>query len=183
MVKIVAYDTLIPEIADIQPSIAWLLANVTGSDRVTKNLENLLLKFTRLQGKILELEVSAVVLEEGSITVVLPEEAGDDLAYAEDALRTQLAEVIVRRGEEQLDRYNLEKTARYAELYGCNPCDELFLDQDGDFVEHTTSIQSAIEQTRLQREDDEALEAVKATVAALGVDEVPDIDLDGQLLN
>jgi len=119
MAKIVAYDTLIPEIAGIQPNIAWLLANVNGSDRITEVLEDLQLKYARLQGKILELESGVVELEVGTVTVTLPEEeTGDDLAYVEEALRSTLAETIVQRGEEQLERERLEKNQRYAQLYG-----------------------------------------------------------------
>ena len=45
--KIVPYDTLIPDVAGIQPNIAWLLANVTHHEKVTSVLEDLQLKFAR----------------------------------------------------------------------------------------------------------------------------------------
>jgi len=192
MAKIVAYDTLIPEIAGIQPNIAWLLANVTGSDRITEVLEDLQLKYARLQGKILELESGVVELEEGTVTVTLPEEeTDDDLAYVEEALRTTLAETIVQRGEEQLERERLEKNKRFAQIYGgdftkllqgpsCHVVhDVVFLDFELDpgSVERFQgaihnlgywSVQDAIEQARTDHEEAEALGTALAAVGAYG---------------
>ncbi len=210
MTKIVVYDTLIPDVADIQPNIAWLLAHVPDlvfyhntegdRERVTEVLEDLQLKCAKLQGKVLELEANVVELEEGSVTVALPEEeTDDDLAYAEEALRSALAEVIVQRGEQRLEKGRVAKNRKYAGLYGGNPCGEKIL-WDGNpgvewrFTEEDiqqfkalsasyTSLQDAIEQTQIECEEAEAFKAAKATVTELGADEVPDIDLDGQPLD
>jgi len=78
--KIVPYDTLIPDVAGIQPNIAWLLAHVPDASEV---LEDLQLKYSKLQGKILQLESEVLEFEEGDVLVILPDDEGRDLEVTE----------------------------------------------------------------------------------------------------
>lgn len=135
--KLVQYDTLVPDMLLIQPHIAWLLGNVpkmlSGEDaeRVVNTLEDLAVKYARLQGKILELEVkveefdddtrNVLLLEDGEMSIIAQGSVNACLVVsvttdtiagfetAEDCLREALAETIVRQGE-----MVLEKEARYA---------------------------------------------------------------------
>ena len=213
--KIVPYDTLIPDMAGIQPGIAWLLALVPSMlptevtrSKVTEVLENLQLKYANLHGKILQLESEVQEYAEGDVIVALSD-TGDrtlpsarDLEVAEEALRTGLAEVIVQRGEQRLEKERQEKNLKYAKLYG----DATKLVQStsahvkwrftAEDVERWKSMSStliqdpwldsmkeAIRKSQERYAEAEALKAVTATVATMGGDEVPDIDLDGFYLD
>ncbi len=198
--KIVPYDTLVPDIAGIQPNSAWLLASFpqiiydVPRDRVQAALEDLQLKFSKLQGKILELEANAVEFNEGSVTIALPEEIGDDLAYAEDALRTALAEVIVQRGEQELESRRKEKNDKIREIYGGllkfdpTPIEWILTAEDVENwkamystlvqgFDSGVSIQEAIRQSREKNAEVAALKAVVATVAAMGADDIPFMEM------
>lgn len=200
--KLVPYDTLIHDVAGIQPNIAWLLANVPRSiplvmshsptanrSRVVKVLEDLQLKYAELQGKILELESRVVELEVGDVQVVMPEGEEEDLAFVEDALRTALDKVIDYRKQEKMEPISIgfkltpEDVGRWKAMY------ETMMQG----LESGISVQEAIEETT-------ALKAVKAAVTTQaenmlheyphceGCPEydfcgVPDIDLDGQPLD
>jgi len=197
--KIVPYETLLSDVVGIQPHIAWLLANVPDvipnrnyvtRSKVTAFLEDLQLKYAQLQEKILNLEADAIEMEDGAVFVALPAETDDDLSFAEDALRTALAEVIVRRGEEELKaEARRDKNLRFCDLYGGSG---------------SLHIQEALDRARVALAEAGAFEAVKAaTVEKIKLvddngtncvdcsdyldcepwDEVPDIDLDGQPLN
>jgi len=203
-VKIVPYDTLVPDIAGIQPNIAWLLANVPRSIPYTTSmvaaadrscvmdvLEDLQLKFAKLQGKVLELEAHAFEAKTGDVYVILPEEStdDDDAAFVEEALRSTLAELIVNQGEKQLEKERLEKNRKYAKLYGGDflklvqgPGSQIRWRFTAEDVEHwkamthtliqdpggwSDSIQEAIRKSREEAEEAEALKAAKATAAAI----------------
>jgi hypothetical protein len=130
MTKIVQYDTLLSEVADIQPTIAWLLSNVPPrlknpdvSKFITSLLEDLQLKHAKLQGKILELEANVIELEDGAVAVNVPDDVEDGAAYIENALRDALAEIIIQRGEERLEAeaHHAWKNMMFAYLYGGGP--------------------------------------------------------------
>lgn len=242
--KIVPYDTLIPDVTGIQPGIAWLLAIVPGMlptevtrNKVTGVLENLQLNYANLHGKILQLESEVQEYAEGDVIVALSDNenrtlpSDQDLEVAEEALRTALAEVIVQRGEQRLEkerqdknrkfcglyggdatklvhstsvnvkwRFTAEDVERWKEMYetmaGCGPTPPA---SEGP-VFGGTSIQEAIRRTQEKNAEAGALKAVTAAVAARGQEieecgpigeechgcdgpEVPNIDLDGQLLD
>lgn len=142
--KLVEYDTLVPETLLIQPHIAWLLANVPDliesgdKEQVTATLEDLAVKYAKLQGKILALEIKVEefdddtrnillleggkmsTLAQGSVDACLVVSVTTDsiagFEAAEDCLRGAWAETIVVRGE-----MALEKESRYAKAYGAHP--------------------------------------------------------------
>lgn len=142
--KLVEYDTLVPETLLIQPHIAWLLANVPDliesgdKEQVTMTLEDLAVKYAKLQGKILALEIKVEefdddtrnillleggkmsTLAQGSVDACLVVSVTTDsiagFEAAEDCLRGAWAETIVVRGE-----MALEKESRYAKAYGAHP--------------------------------------------------------------
>jgi hypothetical protein len=129
MTKIVQYDdTLLPYTEDITSDIDWLSATVPGEiefdlarARTREVLDRLQREYARLQSKILELEANVTELEDGEVVVAIPEDFDDDLdPYMEDALREALARIIVRRGENQLEReeHHLRKNLMFAQLYG-----------------------------------------------------------------
>ncbi len=156
--KLVTFDTLIPDIVAIQPSLAWMLANVPNMicperrDDVREIIENLCLRSANLNGRIIELETKAIPLD-SELTVVFASDNGDltpssmptdpdtsakiivitsdtveSLRCAEEGLREALAEVIVARGEAELDELDelaeaeaeeaATKETKFAEAYG-----------------------------------------------------------------
>jgi PHD/YefM family antitoxin component YafN of YafNO toxin-antitoxin module len=144
--NLVSYQSLIPSSVAIQPHLAWLLATVPDliedperSCKVREVLEELNVKYSLLSGKIIDLESRVVAVNTEDIlivgddevvvvhdtglpaVVIVTREDVESLKDTEKSLRAGLAEVIVSRGEAELEveaqRKIFEKNRRFAELY------------------------------------------------------------------
>lgn len=137
--KLTEHKSLIPFAVAIQPHLAWMLATVPDMIRdgnkaakVLDVLEDLNLKFARLNGQILEQDSKVFTVDEedillvgegkltqvksdgGPIVVIATDSDVESLKSTEEVLREALAEIIVTRGEAELEAEALAK--RDAEL-------------------------------------------------------------------
>jgi len=145
--NVVEFNSLIPSAVAIQPHLVWMLATVPAliedeakRQQVTDVLEDLNLKFATLNGEIIELETNVQTFETGDVlfvgqgelikapddkpTVIIPRDLSvGSLTDTEAALRTALAEVIVSRGELEIQQEeSAELTDDICDEHECDRC-------------------------------------------------------------